>query len=82
MYKQILRDEVLSLPSQRHLQNLTCPFTVTGGTFSCPIPEGSKAYLRTRFSLLHSSYLILALLVFQFLDFQLKPFVDPMPVEL
>ena len=31
---------------------------------------------------LHSGYLILALLGFQFLDFRLKPFVDPMPVEL
>ena len=30
----------------------------------------------------HSGYLILALLGFQFLDFRLKPFVDPMPVEL
>ena len=28
----------------------------------------------------HSGYLILALLGFQFLDFRLKPFVDPMPV--
>ena len=31
---------------------------------------------------IHSGYLILALLGFQFLDFRLKPFVDPMPVEL
>ena len=31
---------------------------------------------------LHSGYLILALLGFQFLDFRLKPFVDPKPVEL
>ena len=30
----------------------------------------------------HSGHLILALLGFQFLDFRLKPFVDPMPVEL
>ena len=30
----------------------------------------------------HSGYLILALLGFQFLNFRLKPFVDPMPVEL
>ena len=29
-----------------------------------------------------AKYLILALLGFQFLNFQLKPFVDPMPVEL
>ena len=31
---------------------------------------------------IHSGHLILALLGFQFLDFWLKPFVDPMPVEL
>ena len=31
---------------------------------------------------LHSGYLILALLGFQFLDFQLRSFVDPKPVEL
>ena len=33
-------------------------------------------------SLLHSGYLILALLDFQFLDFQIRSFVDPKPVEL
>ena len=37
----------------------------------------SKRYIH-----LHSGHLILALLGFQFLDFWLKPFVDPMPVEL
>ena len=31
---------------------------------------------------LHSGHLELALLGFQFLNFRLKPFVDPMPVEL
>ena len=31
---------------------------------------------------IHSGHLELALLGFQFLNFRLKPFVDPMPVEL
>ena len=47
--------------------------TLKNGQFQCKFtPQKS----------LHSGYLILALLGFQFLDFRLKPFVDPMPVEL
>jgi len=45
LYKQILKEDILALPSQRHLKNLTSAFTVEAG-----MSKANENYLRARLS--------------------------------
>ena len=43
LYKQILKEDILALPTQRHLKKLTSAFTVEAG-----MSKSTEQYLKTR----------------------------------
>ena len=58
LYKQILEEDILALPSQRHLKNLTSAFSVDAG-----MSKSTEQYLKARISKLNEREKVVDLII-------------------